>query len=177
MAYILLNFVNYLTISPVDMNLGQSLFAIGALILLSLNIMSVNTRILRTDEVALNSKIGVLATSIGTSIIEDASKLPFDEKTKNDAVVNLSQLTSAPFTIENSGVYDDFDDYNGYTKIDTVFTIPFKAVCEVNYVNPANLNGFTNSKTWHKKLTIKISTPFSQDTIKLSSVYSYWYFR
>ncbi len=176
MAYILLNFSNYLTINPVNMNLGQSLFAIGALILLSLNIMSVNTRILRTDEVALNSKIGVLATSIGTSIIEDASKLPFDENTRDDAVSNLSLLTS-PLGREKDGEINDFDDYNNYTKIDTVFTIPFKAVCKVNYIIPTNLNGFTNTKTWHKKLTIKISTPFSQDTIQLSSVYSYWYFR
>lgn len=157
------------------MNLGQSLFAIGALILLSLNIMSVNTRILRTDEVALNSKIGVLATSIGTSIIEDASKLPFDENTRNDAVTAKSQLTF-PLGREDSEI-NDFDDYNNYTKEDTVFTIPFTAICKVDYVNPTNLNGSTTSKTWHKKLTIKISTPFSQDTIRLSSVYSYWYFR
>lgn len=161
----------------VNMNLGQSLFAIGALILLSLNIMSVNTRILRTDEVALNSKIGVLATSIGISIIEDASKLPFDEKTKGDAVSSLSTLTSAPFLIESPGVYDDFDDYNGYVKIDTVFSIPFTSVCRVDYVNPSDPNGFTMAKTWHKKLSIKISTPFSQDTVKLSTIFSYWFFR
>lgn len=159
------------------MNLGQSLFAIGALILLSLNIMNVNKRILGTDDVALNSKIGVLATSIGTSIIEEASKLPFDEKTKNDGVSSLSTLTSAPFVIESPGIYDDFDDYNGYIKRDTIFTIPFKAVCRVDYVNPSDPDGFTNSKTWHKKLTIKISSSFSQDTLEMSTIYSYWYFR
>lgn len=159
------------------MNLGQSLFAIGALILLSLNIMSVNTRILRTDEVALNSKIGVLATSIGTSIIEDASKLPFDEKTQHAALSDKNLLTPSPFVIENPGVYDDFDDYNGYTKTDTVFTIPFKAICSVDYVNATNPDKAVANRTWHKKLTVKITTPFSQDTIKLSTIYSYWFFR
>jgi hypothetical protein len=159
------------------MNLGQSLFAIGALILLSMNIMSVNTRILRTDEVALNSKIGVLATSIGTSIIEDASKLPFDENTKDDAVSSLPSLTPAPFVNESPGVLDDFDDYNGYVKTDTVFTIPFTSICRVDYINPSDPNGFTTSKTWHKKLSIKIYTPFSKDTVQLSTIYSYWFFR
>lgn len=159
------------------MNLGQSLFAIGALILLSLNISSVNSRILGTDEVALNSKIGVLATSIGTSIIEDASKLAFDENTKANGVSSLSSLTPSPFIQEVSDVFDDFDDYNGRLVQDTIFTIPFTSVCHVDYINTNAPNSFTNSKTWHKKLTIRISTPFSSDTLEMSTIYSYWYFR
>lgn len=158
------------------MNLGQSLFAIGALIILSLNIMGVNTRILRTDEVALDSKIGVLATSIGTSTIEEASKLPFDENTKDDGVSAKSSL-SLPLGQEVSGVIDDFDDYNGVIQQDTIFTIPFTSVCKVEYINTSNPDGFITSKNWHKKLTISISTPFTRDTIKMSTVYSYWYFR
>jgi hypothetical protein len=158
------------------MNLGQSLFAIGALLILSLNIMSVNTRILRTDEVALDSKVGVLATSIGTSTIEEASKLAFDENTKDDGVSAKSSLTLS-LGQEVNGVLDDFDDYNGYTQQDTIFTIPFTSVCKVEYINTNNPNGSTSSKTWHKKLTINISSPFSRDTIKMSTIYSYWYFR
>jgi hypothetical protein len=158
------------------MNLGQSLFAIGALVLLSLNIMSVNTRILQTDDVALDSKIGVLGTSIGTSTIEDASKLAFDENTKDDGVSKLDQLTQN-LGAEVPGVLDDFDDYNGYVQKDTVFTIPFTAVCKVNYINTNAPDVSTNNRTWHKKLTIRISTPFSRDTLEMSTIYSYWYFR
>lgn len=158
------------------MNLGQSLFAIGALMLLSLNIMSVNTRILGTDQVALNSKIGVLATSIGTSTIEEASKLAFDENSKDDGVSSVSSLTSS-LGQETTGVFDDFDDYNGYVQKDTIFSIPFTSKCTVNYINPNNPNGSTSSQTWHKKLTIRISSTFSQDTLEMSTIYSYWYFR
>ena len=160
------------------MNLGQSLFAIGALLLLSLNIMGVNTRILRTDEVALESKIGVLATSIGTSTIEEASKLAFDEKTKSDPVLAKTSLTpSGSLKQEVVGVLDDFDDYNGLVLKDTIFTIPFTSVCTVCYIDPSNPDGSTSSQTWHKKLTIKISSPFSKDTLEMSTIYSYWYFR
>jgi hypothetical protein len=160
------------------MNLGQSLFAIGALLLLSLNIMNVNTRILRTDEVALDSKIGVLATSIGTSTIEDASYLAFDEKTKDNPVFMLTSLTpSGSLTQEVPGVLDDFDDYNGYLKQDTIFTIPFTTLCKVNYIESNNPDGSSNIQTWHKKLTIRISSPFSRDTLEMSTIYSYWYFR
>jgi hypothetical protein len=161
------------------MNLGQSLFAIGALILLSLNISSVNSRILGTDEVALNSKIGVLATSIGTSIIEDASYFAFDENTKSHFQVYLKTSLTPGGSLgqEVAGVIDDFDDYNGYIQQDTIFTIPFTSVCSVNYIETTNPDISTNSQTWHKKLTIRIFTPFSQDTLQMSTINSYWHFR
>lgn len=160
------------------MNLGQSLFAIGALTILSLSILRMNNNILTTDETVMDSKIGILATSIGTSLIEEASKLAFDEKTKTDPVNNLSLLTPAlSLGQETPGVFDDFDDYNNYTQYDTIYTIPFRTECSVTYIESSNPDGTTSNQTWHKKLKVKISTDFSQDTIELSTIYSYWYFR
>ncbi len=160
------------------MNLGQSLLAIGALLILSLNILRMNNSILITDEVVLDSKVGVLATSIGTSLIEEASKLAFDENTKSDPIVDLSSLTnSGSFGQEVGGVFDDFDDYHGHIQQDTIFTIPFTSVCQVNYINANNPDGSTTSKTWHKKLTVRIYSDFSRDTLELSTIYSYWFFR
>ncbi len=160
------------------MNLGQSLFAIGALTILSLSILRMNNNILSTDETVMDSKIGILATSIGTSLIEEASKLAFDDKTKTDPVNNLTLLTpSLSLGQENPGEFDDFDDFNNYIQHDTIYTIPFHTKCSVTYINPANPNGSATTATWHKKLTVKISSDFSRDTLELSTVYSYWYFR
>ncbi|MGQ9799920.1 MAG: hypothetical protein ACUVRG_11660 [Ignavibacterium sp.] len=162
------------------MNLGQSLFAIGALTILSLSVLRMNNNILSTDETVMDSKVGILATSIGTSLIEDASKLAFDEYTKINPVNKLSLLTPmSSFGLENNdnGVFDDFDDYHNYTKFDTIYTIPFKSRCTVTYVNPSNPDGSSSIRTWHKKLTVRISSEYSKDTIKLSTIYSYWYFR
>lgn len=160
------------------MNLGQSLFSIGALLILSLSVLRINNNILTTDEAVMDSKIGILATSIGTSLIEEASKLAFDEKTKTDPVNSLSLLTpSISLGQETPNVFDDFDDFNNYTEEDTIYTIPFHTKCIVTYVDPSDPDGSTSNKTWHKKLTIKISTDFSRDTLELSTIYSYWYFR
>lgn len=160
------------------MNLGQSLYAIGALLILSLIILRMNNSILTTDEIVLDSKLGVLATSIGTSIMEEASKLPFDQNTIANPVLVKASLTNSPFVREVANVYDDFDDFHNYTRLDTIYSIPFNSRCTVTYVESNNLNGATNTKNWHKKLTIRITTPFSPgDTITLSTVYSYWYFR
>lgn len=160
------------------MNLGQSLFAMGALLILSLTILRMNNNILSTDETVMDSKVGILATSIGTSLIEEASKLAFDDKTKTDPVNSLTLLTPVlSLGQETPGVFDDFDDFNNYIQHDTIYTIPFHTQCSVTYIEPANPNTSTTNRTWHKKLTVKIVSDFSRDTLELSTIYSYWYFR
>ena len=163
------------------MNTGQSLFSIGALLLLSLTILRVNNSILITDSIMQDSKLGVLATSVATSLMEEASKQAFDENSVNDAVLSLSGLTSSsslgPNNGESSSTFDDFDDYNGYTKMDTVNTVDFKIVCKVNYVNPDDIDGSTIEKTWHKKMTVTITSSFLSNALTFSTIYSYWHFR
>ena len=163
------------------MNTGQSLFSIGALLLLSLTVLRINNSILITDSILQDSKLGVLATSVATSLIEEASKKAFDENSVDGAVLNLSELTSyysfGPDSGETSDTFDDIDDYNGYIKRDTVDTIDFKMVCAVNYINPDNIDGATTQKTWHKKITVIITSSFIKDPVTYSTVYSYWYFR
>jgi len=51
------------------MNTGQSLFSIGAILLLSLTILRVNNSILITDSIMQDSKLGVLAISLAINII------------------------------------------------------------------------------------------------------------
>ena len=161
------------------MNTGQSLFSIGALLILSLTVLRVNNSILLTDSVMQDTKIGVLATSAATSLIEEAGKKAFDENSINDAVLSLSGLSnSLGFnTGETPETFDDFDDYNGYILKDTINTIDFKMVCAVNYIDPDNLDGATTQKSWNKKMTVTVSSSFSKDTLVFSSVYSYWHFR
>jgi len=163
------------------MNTGQSLLSIGALLILSLTVLRVNNSILLTESVMQDSKLGVLATSVATSLMEEAGKKAFDESSVNDAVLDLSALTSynslGPNNGETPATYDDFDDYNGYTKKDTVNTIDFKIVCAVNYINPNNIDGSTTQKTWHKKMTVTVTSSFINQAMSYSYVYSYWHFR
>jgi MSHA pilin protein MshD len=163
------------------MNTGQSLLSIGALLLLSLTILRVNNGILSSDTVLQNSKIGVLATSLGTSLIEEANRKSFDAASVGEAIIDKKMLTP-PYLLgpdggETPDTYNDFDDYNGYVKADTVFNIDLRMACKINYVEPNNVDGIKFAKTWHKKITVSISSSFISDTLLFSSVYSYWHFR
>lgn len=161
------------------MNTGQMLITIGALALLSIVILRVNNNFLSTSTVLMENKFGVLAVSIGTSILEEAKGKSFDHNTDTMAVTSLASLTSiGPESGEVDPLFNDFDDYDGLVRHDsTMPSAPFKIECDVNFINPDNPDGTTASKTWHKKLTVMVTSDFMTDTIRLSSIYSYFYFR
>lgn len=162
------------------MNTGQMIMVIGAMMLLSAVVLRVNTGNLKNETIRDQAQYGVLATSIATSIIEEAQSKAFDQYTDTNSVALLTQLSSVlgPESGESEYNFNDFDDYNGFTKRDS--TMPsaiFDIKCDVVYVDPANIQGSTVNRTWHKKINVTITSPFSPDTFKTSSIFSYWYFR
>ncbi|RPI65753.1 MAG: hypothetical protein EHM47_18235 [Ignavibacteriales bacterium] len=163
------------------MNTGQSMLAIGAMILLSTLILRVNNTFLSTKQVMNESKFGVLATSLATSIIEEASNRNFDHVTDGNPVISTSVLTAPGSLGKESGEvypdFNDFDDFDGYTR--TVSNLPsaiYHISCDVNYVNVPNIEIAVASRTWHKRITVTVASESSKDTVRLSSVFSYWFF-
>ena len=164
------------------MNTGQMMLTIGALVLLSTLMLRVNTNNLQTDSIRAEAQYGVLATSIITSIIEEAKSLAFDATTDSNSITSVNDLTPAlnlgPGFGENYGSFNDFDDFHGYTRVDSSMpSAVFDVSCEVFYIHTSNLKTKYHSRTWHKMITVQVSSAFMRDTIKQSSIYSYWYFR
>ncbi len=54
------------------------ILALGAMILLTILILNTNKTTMATEDVMYDSNFGITATSIASSIIEDASKKRFD---------------------------------------------------------------------------------------------------
>ncbi len=162
------------------MNTGQSILSICAMLLLSTLVLRVNNNILSTGEIMDQSKFGVLATSLASSVIEEASNKFFDKATDGNSVNDSTLLTPADSLgndDEDYSEFNDFDDFNNYHR--TVTNLPsatFDINCSVQYVNPPNLSVASVVPTWHKKITVTVTSPFSKDTLRLSSIYSYWYF-
>lgn len=167
------------------MNTGQMMITIAALLLLSVVILRVNNSFLSTNTVVNQTKYDVMAVSLGTSIIEEASSKAFDTYTRNNSVTSVSSLTS-PYSLgPGSGEvypnFDDFDDFNGYTRNtsnDTTFlSANFTARTVVDYVTPTNPNTTSYIRTWHKRLRVTVTSPSMPDTVRLSTIFSYFYFR
>jgi MSHA pilin protein MshD len=148
--------------------------------------MSVSKNTLSTEDVMYDSNFGITATSIGSSIIEDASKKRFDNIFYLDstAVYDPTDFTPAAYlgvdsgeTTTDASTFNDFDDYNNFTGVDS--TMPsaiYNFSSQVCYINETNPNGLINTQSFHKKIIVKVWSESMEDTIVMSSVFSYWSF-
>ncbi len=165
------------------MNMGQSLLTLAALMILTMTASKINFTILQTQDVMQNSKFGLAAISLATSVIEEASKEAFDEESIDSMLITPSGLTAStalgPEAGEtNKNLFDDFDDWNNFQILDTtLMSAHYRLKCNVNYVNPGTPDVTTTSKTFHKRLTVQVSSISMKDTIKVNTIYSYWKFR
>lgn len=161
------------------MNSGQVFLTIGAIMLLGMVILRVNAGFLNTSTVLMDSKFGVLATSLGTSFIEEANGKAFDEKSDTNFISLVSDFsTIGPDSGEVYPYFDDFDDFDGLVRPDS--TLPsavFKIACNVFYINPVAPDIPSANKTFHKKIVVTVTSESMRDTVKLSSVFSYFFFR
>jgi len=166
------------------MNTGQMLLALGAMILLSTTVLRVNNTFFTTDTVLDETKYNFLATSLGSSIIQEAKSKAFDNATDSASISALNLLTLekdlGPEGVEigkKKDVFNDFDDFDGYQDIDsTMPSAPFWYSCQVEYVNE-NQPDQASNRTWNKMITVTITSPYMTDVVKMSSIYSYWFFR
>ena len=163
------------------MNTGEMLLTIGAMILLSTLILRVNNNFAGNTSTVYNSKFAILASSVGASVIEEAMGKSFDENSVNAPVSSLNDLTTpaklGPESGESYSNFDDIDDYNGYTKVDsTMPSAVFKIVCSVSYVGPTTPNINSSTSTWTKKISVTVTSISMKDTVRLSSLFSYWVF-
>jgi len=164
----------------------QMILALGAMILLTILITNVNKNSLNVEDVMYDSNFGITATSIASSVIEDASKKRFDSIYFIDStrVYNASDFTPAGALGIDSGeditdpkTFNDFDDYDRYTTVDsTMPSAVFNVSCRVHYVNDTALDDTVSNQTFHKKITVKVWSRSMSDTMVMSSIYSYWNF-
>jgi MSHA pilin protein MshD len=166
------------------MNTGQTILTAGAMMLLSILVLRVGSSTLVTQDSMYNSKFGILAISLASSFLEQATQKAFDEATKEDFVTSINSLTlksdfgagkEAGEHKDSLHTYDDFDDFHEYTNVDS--TMPsalFKINCTVNYVNPSISGFISTDRTWHKMMTVTVTSPSMKDTVTLNKVFSYW---
>lgn len=176
------------------MHTGQMLFTLGALSLLSLAVLSLNRSINENDVGLAQNRYRLEALSLITSYIEQANALYFDEVTTDTTAAK--DLSTFSLTLKSeandSGKFDDFDDFNNYTKIDTGLSgVEYRVMFKVEYVQ---LHGDSLKKSgnreWHKLMTISVTDNYPgepllyrnfgsekvRDTLTIQFLNSYWFY-
>ncbi len=155
------------------------LLVLGGLVLFSLLAINVNKSIANSSIQTDNSEYIATATSVGQSVINKISTKSFDQGTIGDPTFNTSLLTAAnalgPETGEIPAAYNDVDDYNNFTEVDTTPRAGiFNILVHVNYVDDTNPNTILTSSTSRtKRIQVAVKNNFMTDTLFMYSYKSY----
>jgi hypothetical protein len=153
-------------------------------------------KILAQSSVTINdAQAGISEMTLATTYIELAQGLGFDEATQ-DSFLTPSEINTltAPANLgpdnpppagehlENDIRYfDDIDDLKNFEVVDSTLTGilgTYKTRFDVNYVNALDVNTISATRTFVKRLDIKVwrIAPPSRDTLKMSYVMGYFHF-
>jgi hypothetical protein len=175
------------------MNTGQTLLTVAAIVLLGMTVLTVNTTTLQHGNILVQTKIGVYATSLAISRVEEASGKAFDEASIAYDFADPSDMSplAVPANLgpdraeewaspDSTMIYDDFDDYNRplwVTRLYVPMVDSLGVRSIVTYVDPADPNGILGSKSWSKKMYVRTTASNMKDTVRMYYIFSYFYFR
>ena len=162
---------------------GESIISIGAVALLAFTAININNSFVEDDQFFNETRYGLETIALASSVIEEASQLPFDEQSWDSTKI---EKLPTDFTIANNlgpdngesvfDDFDDFDDFDGFMKAETTQQNVYNISCNVVYVDPTNPDIESVSRTFFKKLTVSVSSKVAGDTLSLSYIHGYWYF-
>ena len=164
------------------MGKGDIILVIGGFVLLSIFAISLNSAMIDNQVVLYQSEHILNALAIAQKYIEEAEALRFDE---NKAGTIPSSFTYAsklgPDSGEQYPFFDDLDDFNGFAYLDTLSgNISYTINISVDYVTLNNPDNATSTRTYFKRMIVKVSSPFLKEidsrTVELKKLFGYHYF-
>ena len=161
------------------MNTGQMLMVLGALMLLSLVALSVNSMLVNKTSTMLETEADLNAVSLAQSMLDEILADSYDAATASGTkVYDSTEFTSAsglgPNSTEASNVplpeppdtvvsykslkyYNDVDDYNGYKRVAFASSMgPFSIIDSVYYVSESNPDQKSTTQTFYKKVVVTV---------------------
>ncbi len=154
------------------MTTGQTLLAIGSMVLLGKLAISTNTFVTDTDTMQLQMEAVTTATSLGQSVLEKISVRGYDHNFPggNDTVTALSFVPAAALGVDAGEVagrdttFNDVDDFKGFTdSVDTPRFGKFYVTCDVYYANETPPYDSTGTRTFLKRIDVSIRNVFMVD--------------
>lgn len=147
-------------------NTGQMILVLGALLLFSLTLPSMNQSLLYNDRTLIATSAEIAAMSLAQKILAEAGTKAFDEVCLTTYVQNASQLTPIASLGKETGEdypnFDDLDDYHNVVIVDslTLPSVPFTISGTVAY-RKMNIPGeIESSQTFIKCLRVTVTSPY-----------------
>ncbi|MBI5464307.1 MAG: hypothetical protein HY966_05070 [Ignavibacteriales bacterium] len=159
------------------MNTGQTMMVIAAFALLSMLTLAVNSTMIMTSTLGLETQTNLNALSIAQSMLDEIQTQEYDEYTTNSQrAFQFSSLTTAASFGPDAGetfagidkdstgnfkskrFFDDVDDYHLYHRQAYDARLGwFDVVDTVQYVQNLNPDAVSLTQTWHKRIIVTVT--------------------
>jgi hypothetical protein len=169
------------------------ILTIGAILLFGVFLKTSNQLMIGNNQIASTNEYYISALSVGQSVIDEAKTKSFDEKAIGKAIFAADSLTAVGSLGRESGAeavpspdtlrtgtfgsvtkFDDIDDYNGYRRlVNTTRAEGYHVLVSLNYASETNPETSSASKTFCKRMTVKVWSKFIPDTLKFSYAFTY----
>ena len=158
--------------------MGQIILVLGAFTLLIFMTMSVNTAISNRVDDSYQAQAILAATTLAQSMLNQVTQKAFDDSVVVHPVDSVTHLTPVASLGRDLGEiypnFDDIDDFNNYSKKDTIINGIFTTNVAVAYVTPANLGASSGVRTFYKRITVTMtSRELKNIPISLTRICSY----
>lgn len=163
----------------------EMMLVLGALMFFTVTSLSINRFCLTNSEFMMQTEFDYYAVSLAQGIIEEAKTRAFDVAVEGTPPP-LSSLPGA-FTYPPSPRWDehypnfsDVDDYHGLNlNINASVNgslVSYNIRVVVGYVRETDLNTVVSYRTFHKKMTVTVTSTYLRAPVVLSHVFSYYQF-
>jgi len=147
-------------------NTGQMLLVLGALLLFSIALPSLNDTLLHNDITLFCTNAELTALSLCQKILAEAGTKVFDEVCLTTQPQLATQLTDVATLGRETGEsypnFDDVDDYHNlaYRDSTTLPSVLFMLSGVVSYINPSDLTQAVTYRTFIKRLRVTVRGPY-----------------
>jgi len=157
------------------MSSGQMIMALGALMLLSMLALSLNSIMLDGNRTMMESELYIGATSVAQSFIEHAAVLRFDEEEGgHDPSTFPGTFTYSGSLGPDGEIYpnfDDVDDFNDYAASVATNRVTYDVAITVVYCKSSGTE--TANRTYFKKMEITAGCPFIPTDVVVTRIFAY----
>jgi hypothetical protein len=159
--------------------MGQTLLVMGAMVLLSIAVLSANRIILDRTNSGYQTQAIFDAVPIAEAKLDEIRRKAYDEKSINKRIYDAANFTQPAYLGKDAGEtttvdYDDIDDYNNDSvKVSTPVLDNFWVVSRIRYMSESNPDQVSSSSTFFKQITVTVYHYSMPIPIKMSFLYVY----
>jgi len=157
----------------------HQILTIASIFLLSTLILNVNNATTQRLTSMYSNEAAIDASGIAQSLIDEIQTRAFDERTIYKMVTTTDSLTVVKLVGKDAGEtvstqFDDIDDYNNYTRTDSLSRMGnFNTKVLVYYIDKNNPDTQSAVRTFTKQIDVHITNFSLPDTLKFSHIIGY----